>query len=81
MGHFYMITKILKFGGSSVGTPKMIKKVGEIVSAASRKERVAVVVSAFQGITDQLLKSAKLAASGSEKYKNDFAEKCNAIAL
>lgn len=56
------ITKILKFGGSSVGTLKMIKKVGEIVGLSSRKENIAVVVSAFQGVTDQLLKCAELAA-------------------
>jgi aspartokinase/homoserine dehydrogenase 1 len=56
------ITKILKFGGSSVGTPKMIKKVGEIIKAAGKKEKIAVVVSAFQGVTDELLKCAKLAA-------------------
>lgn len=30
--------KIFKFGGSSVGTPKMIKKVIEIVRAASKKK-------------------------------------------
>lgn len=66
------ITKIMKFGGSSVGSPKMIRKVGEIVSLASRKEPVAVVVSAFQGVTDQLLKCAKLAASDSDKVQNEI---------
>jgi bifunctional aspartokinase / homoserine dehydrogenase 1 len=68
------IQKILKFGGSSVGTPKMIKQVGEIVKSASKKEQVAVVVSAFQGVTDQLLKCARLAAKNdkqlSEELKN-----------
>lgn len=48
-------TKILKFGGSSVGTPKMIKKAAKIVKAASGKDHIAVVVSAFQGVTDELL--------------------------
>ena len=67
-----MITKILKFGGSSVGTPEMIRKTSKIVVDASKKNGVAVVVSAFQGITDQLLKSAKLAATGSDKYKNEL---------
>jgi aspartokinase/homoserine dehydrogenase 1 len=50
-----MITKILKFGGSSVGTPEMIRKTAKIVINASKKEGVAVVVSAFQGVTDELL--------------------------
>ncbi len=66
------IAKILKFGGSSVGTPKMIKKVGEIVGAAARKEGVAVVVSAFQDVTDQLLKCAKLAAKQSLKLEKEI---------
>lgn len=38
-----------------MGTPKMIKKVGEIVKDTSKKGHLAVVVSAFQGITDELL--------------------------
>jgi len=66
-----MIKKILKFGGSSVGTPEMIKKASKIVVDASRKDGVAMVVSAFQGITDQLLKSARLAASSDIKYKDE----------
>ena len=52
-----------------MGTSKMIKKVGEIVSVASRKENVAVVVSAFQGVTDQLLKYARLAAKNSSQLQ------------
>lgn len=83
-----MITKILKFGGSSVGTPKMINATSKIIIAAAKnaasprageprsksfeRDGVAVVVSAFQGITDQLLRSVKLAESGSEKYKNEL---------
>lgn len=47
----------------------MIKKVGEIVKIASKKDRVAVVVSAFQGVTDQLLKCAKLAAQNNSKLE------------
>ncbi|MCL5017452.1 MAG: bifunctional aspartate kinase/homoserine dehydrogenase I [Patescibacteria group bacterium] len=66
-----MITKILKFGGSSVGTPEMIKKASKIVVDAAKKDGVAVVVSAFQGITDQLLRSAKLAAAGDVKYRDE----------
>jgi len=66
-----MITKILKFGGSSVGSPEMIRVASKIVVDSSKKDKVAVVVSAFQGITDQLLGSAKLAASGDKKYKDN----------
>ncbi|MHB9019630.1 MAG: bifunctional aspartate kinase/homoserine dehydrogenase I [Minisyncoccota bacterium] len=66
-----MIKKILKFGGSSVGTPEMIHKASEIVINASKNKDVAVVVSAFQGITDQLLKSSKLAVVGDVNFKNE----------
>ncbi|MDO8430060.1 MAG: bifunctional aspartate kinase/homoserine dehydrogenase I [bacterium] len=81
-----MFIKILKFGGSSVGTSKMIKKAGEIVKIASKKEKVAVVVSAFQGVTDQLLKCAKLAVkNGSnldevKKLKNRHTKAVNQLA-
>ena len=49
----------------------MISKVSRIVIEASKNKEVAVVVSAFQGVTDQLLKSAKLAAMGDIKYKDE----------
>ncbi len=48
-------TKVLKFGGSSVGDANRIKNVCKIISAAAKKDRVAVVVSAMQGVTDKLL--------------------------
>jgi aspartokinase/homoserine dehydrogenase 1 len=55
--------KVLKFGGSSVGTPERIKEVKQIVEKQTLP--CVVVVSAFQGVTDQLHKIAELAASGS----------------
>ena len=48
--------KILKFGGSSVGTPESILRVKEIVS--SRQEPSIVVVSALGGVTDQLIRAS-----------------------
>jgi aspartokinase/homoserine dehydrogenase 1 len=54
--------KILKFGGTSVGSQENICKLKEIVY--SQPDSVVVVVSAFSGITDQLLSTAKIAASG-----------------
>ena len=47
--------KIMKFGGSSVGSADRIKNVCKIISQAVKKDRVAVVVSAMQGVTDKLL--------------------------
>lgn len=55
--------KVLKFGGTSVGTPERIKVVKRIVE--EQLLPCVVVVSAFQGVTDQLHKIAELAANGS----------------
>lgn len=59
--------KVLKFGGSSVGSKESILNLKNIVE--SQKDDVVVVVSALGGITDMLISTAKLAASGDEKYK------------
>jgi aspartokinase/homoserine dehydrogenase 1 len=53
--------KVLKFGGSSLGTPDRIKGVGSIVLGAIKDEPPVVIVSAFQGITNQLIECAQLA--------------------
>jgi aspartokinase/homoserine dehydrogenase 1 len=55
------IVRILKFGGSSLATPERIRDVARIVLDEARHEPVVVVVSAFQGITNQLLDCAHLA--------------------
>jgi len=62
--------KVLKFGGTSVGSAVNIKKVHEIVSG--RQEDVIVVVSALGGITDKILNAAKMAALGSEFYHDEM---------
>ena len=54
--------KILKFGGTSVGSEENVRRIGEIVK--SEKDNIIVVVSALNGVTDQLLSIAKTAASG-----------------
>ncbi|ARV16102.1 bifunctional aspartate kinase/homoserine dehydrogenase I [Polaribacter sp. SA4-12] len=50
--------KVLKFGGSSVATSENIQKVLAIVEAASKKQKIAVVVSAFGKTTNNLLAGA-----------------------
>ena len=50
--------KVLKFGGSSVATSENIKKVLAIVEAASKNQKIAVVVSAFGKTTNNLLAGA-----------------------
>ncbi len=63
--------KILKFGGSSVETPERIKQVVNIVSnLMNSDDKVLVVVSAFGGVTDDLISVSNLAASGDESYKH-----------
>lgn len=51
--------KILKFGGSSVANADRIQKVLKLVSENSKQEKIVVVVSAFQGVTDQLIEIGK----------------------
>jgi aspartokinase/homoserine dehydrogenase 1 len=66
--------KILKFGGSSLATPGAIRAVGAIVADARKHEPVLVVVSAFRGVTDQLLDCARMAEHGDANYLHTFDE-------
>ena len=61
--------KVLKFGGSSVADPDRIRAAARIVARTARYERVVVVVSAFQGITNQLLHCARIAEKGGTGYQ------------
>lgn len=62
--------KVLKFGGSSVGTPERIKNVIKIISDyKSRGEEIAVTVSAFEKITDQLIDLSRMASAADEEYR------------
>lgn len=60
--------KVLKFGGTSVGSVNAINQVGEIVKSEAEKGKVVIVVSAFSGITNRLEHLSQLASSGSEEY-------------
>ena len=64
--------KVLKFGGSSVGSAESILSVKRIVEAQT--EPVIVVVSALGGITDQLIRTSQLAVSGDVAYLTSYAE-------
>src|SRR5438552_1408819 len=50
----------MKFGGTSVGSAERIKALGELVRARLARRPV-VVVSALSGVTDLLIKGARLA--------------------
>jgi bifunctional aspartokinase / homoserine dehydrogenase 1 len=59
--------KVLKFGGTSVGSPERIRGVQKIIE--SQKSNCITVVSAFQGITDELKNISELASCRNDNYK------------
>lgn len=63
--------KVLKFGGTSVGTPASLSAVKQIVEATTHP--VVVVVSALGGITDQLIRMSKMACAGDKAFMDEFA--------
>lgn len=65
--------KVLKFGGTSVANPENIRRVKSIVEK-SNKEKIAVVVSAFGGVTDLLLDTSRLASQQVLAYRESFKE-------
>ncbi|MFC1743503.1 bifunctional aspartate kinase/homoserine dehydrogenase I [Candidatus Riflebacteria bacterium] len=71
--------KILKFGGTSVGSPEAIKKTIQIIiNEKKQKKEFSVVVSAFAGATNSLLDMSSLAAKKDKKYLNlleEFSER------
>ena len=64
--------KVLKFGGTSVGTARSILNVKQIVE--TNNEEVIVVVSALGGITDKLILTSQLAMNGDIAYKKEMNE-------
>ena len=62
--------KVLKFGGTSVGSVESILSLKKIVEA--EQEQVIVVVSALGGITDKLIATSQLAIKGDETWKQEF---------
>ena len=61
--------KVLKFGGTSVGSKHALNNVLNIIQLnLTAQEKVIVVCSALSGITNQLLKAGKIAASGDSQY-------------
>lgn len=64
--------KVLKFGGTSVGSVESILNLKKIVE--SQKEPVIVVVSALGGITDKLIGTSKMAVAGDAAYLTAYNE-------
>jgi aspartokinase/homoserine dehydrogenase 1 len=66
--------RILKFGGSSVGTPEALEQVITIIKDKQEEDRLIVVVSAFKGVTNQLFELASLAENNDSRYQDILAE-------
>lgn len=64
--------KVMKFGGTSVGSATNIANVKRIIAAVEGP--IIVVVSAFKGITDKLLTTSAMAAAGDYSYEREFKE-------
>jgi aspartokinase/homoserine dehydrogenase 1 len=64
--------KVLKFGGTSVGSAENLQKVKEIL--LGQDDDVIVVVSALGGITDKILSAAKMAAIGTGYFQAELTE-------
>src|SRR5690348_17710744 len=60
--------KVLKFGGSSVGSADAIRQVVEIISREKQGSQCAVVLSAMQGTTDELIETGRAAERGDDGY-------------
>ncbi|MDE6009170.1 MAG: bifunctional aspartate kinase/homoserine dehydrogenase I [Muribaculaceae bacterium] len=63
--------KVLKFGGTSVGTVESLSNVRKIVEETPGKK--VVVVSALGGITDLLIATARLAVADDIAYLDNYA--------
>ncbi|MBP1541331.1 MAG: bifunctional aspartate kinase/homoserine dehydrogenase I [Prevotella sp.] len=64
--------KVLKFGGTSVGSVKSILSLKKIVETEARTQPVIVVVSALGGITDKLIATSQMALRGDDRWKEEF---------
>ena len=64
--------KVLKFGGTSVGSVESILSLKAIVEKEAQKQPIIVVVSALGGITDKLIATSQLAQKGDETWKDEF---------
>lgn len=64
--------KVLKFGGTSVGSVESILSLKAIVAKEAQEQPIIVVVSALGGITDKLIATSVLAQKGDEAWKDEF---------
>lgn len=67
-----MKLKVLKFGGTSVGSVESILSLKNIVEKEAKNQKIVVVVSALGGITDRLIKTSKMALAGDDGWRVEF---------
>src|SRR5690554_3600041 len=60
--------KILKFGGSSIADIDKIHEVISIINQRAENDQIAVVFSAFGGVTEDLLACTQLAMQNDKSY-------------
>jgi bifunctional aspartokinase / homoserine dehydrogenase 1 len=59
------MTLVMKFGGTSIGSPEAIRRTADLVQHSRESwPRIVVVASAMSGVTDLLLKGARTAGEG-----------------
>ena len=61
-----MSFKIIKFGGSSIADAEKIQHVAGIIEDTEKNSELAIVVSAFGGVTDAIKTLAESAAAGED---------------
>ena len=67
-----MKTVVLKFGGTSVGSIKRIKKICKIIASyKNKKNKVVVISSAMSGVTNELVNKSKLISNNFDKAEYD----------
>jgi len=64
--------KVLKFGGTSVGSVESILSLKQIVEKEAQQGTVIVVVSALGGITDKLIATSQMAKQGNELWEQEY---------
>jgi bifunctional aspartokinase / homoserine dehydrogenase 1 len=64
--------RALKFGGTSVGSPEMIRRVVEIVQSCPAELQPVTVVSAFKGVTNGLIAAAEAAVAEKSNFLDHY---------
>lgn len=66
---------VVKFGGTSISTPKNIRDVANYLHQLSKKNQIITVCSAISGITDELIQISKLIQKGNKDQANKLTKK------